>query len=91
MKRSASTALSMRRSSSQRHMRSRWSSICSGRGGVPMHRDWVKGAGSAKGNVVGWRARESHNRKPDPGFTLNFVRAIEAHCRADQLMRKFAW
>src|SRR5437660_4918542 len=34
MKRSASTALSTRRSSSRRHMRSRCASICSGRGGV---------------------------------------------------------
>src|SRR6266446_9535911 len=36
MKRSASTALSTRRSSARRHMRSRWSSICSGRGGGVM-------------------------------------------------------
>src|SRR5712691_6352953 len=34
MKRSASTALSMRRSSSRRHMRSRCASICSGSDGV---------------------------------------------------------
>src|SRR6266404_4001229 len=47
MKRSASTALSTRRSSSRRHIRSRWSSICSGRGGVVIR---LKAAGSAKGN-----------------------------------------
>jgi hypothetical protein len=30
---------------------SRWSSICSRRGGVLMHRDWVKDGGVSKGKV----------------------------------------
>src|SRR5438128_9934579 len=57
MKRLASTAVSMRRSSSRRHMRSRWSLICSGRGGVVIG---LGAAGSAKGNF--WLDSALENR-----------------------------
>jgi hypothetical protein len=47
----------MRRSSSRRHMRSRCSSICSGRGGVVIG---LRAAGSAKGNF--WLDSALENR-----------------------------
>jgi hypothetical protein len=34
-----------------------------------MHRDWVKGGGSAKGNF--WLDSALKNRKPDPGVTAH--------------------
>src|SRR5712692_6997519 len=60
MKRSASIADSMRRSSSRRHLRSPWSSICSGRGGVVIG---LRAAGSAKGNF--WLDSALEHRRPD--------------------------
>src|SRR5258706_16446002 len=63
MKRSASIADSTRRSSSRCHMRSRWSSICSGSGAVVIE---LRAAGAAKGNFWLESALENHKLGPGP-------------------------